>query len=418
MGNLAIHGGSPVRSETFPRHPVIGAKEKQAVAEVMDSGELSSFVAISGENFLGGKRVLDFEQRFADYHGTKFAISFNSATSALHAAVVAVGVDPGEEVIVTPYSFSASAACALMHGAIPVFGDVQEDIYCLDPQSVESLVSPLTKVVIPVHLFGHPADMDELMKVARKHDLKVIEDCAQSPGAFYKGQRTGTIGDCGVFSFTENKNITTGEGGMLITNDPRIAEVAQLVRNHGEVIDPGDQLQRLGSIYLGWNYRLTEFQAALGIVQFDKLDALNVIRTELAGHLNEKLRGARGLTISTVYPDCTHVYYIYALKYDADEIGVSRDLFIKALAAEGIPFGGGYVPPLYESPYYQKKLAAPFRYYKGNAQYSKGTCPTCEQLYERDLIITQIARSPATKKDMDDVVLAFEKIFDNISDLQ
>jgi perosamine synthetase len=410
MTSLALLGGTPVRTTPFPRHPVIGPEEKAAVAQVMDSTELSGFIATQGPNFLGGRKVREFEERFASYHGVEYAVSFNSATAALHAAVVAVGVNPGDEVIATPYSFSASAACALMHNAIPVFADVEDDIYCLDPRAVAGAVTPLTKAMIPVHLFGHPADIDGLLAVARRHRLKVIEDCAQAPGASYKGTRVGLFGDCAIYSFTENKTITTGEGGMLITNDAEIAEVARLVRNHGEVIGPAPGAKPRPAAVLGWNYRLTELQAALGIAQFAKLDALNAARSELAGHLSKALAGNAALTPPVIRPGCTHVFYNYALKYDEDAAGIPRALFVKALAAEGIPFGAGYVPPLYLNPIYQHRDAYAYTHYTGSVSYAKGICPVTERLHERDLVITQLQRPPATAADMDDVVRGIEKV--------
>jgi dTDP-4-amino-4,6-dideoxygalactose transaminase len=327
-------------------------------------------------------------------------------------------VNPGEEVIVPPYTFTATAACALMHNAIPVFADVEDDIYCLDPKAVSAAITPLTKAVIPVHLFGHPADIDPLLDVARAHGLKVIEDCAQAPGALYKGRPVGTFGDCAIYSFTENKTITTGEGGMLITNDADIAEIACLVRNHGEVIEPAPGARARASSILGWNYRLTELQAALGIVQFAKLDALNSGRRELAGYLTRALAGNRALTPPIVRPDCTHVFYNYALKYDAEAAGVPRNVFVKALAAEGIPFGAGYVPPLYLNPVYQQRDAFAFTHYTGSVSYDKGICPVTERLHERDLVLTQIARPPASTTDMDDVVRGIEKVLSAAPELR
>ncbi|MSO55865.1 MAG: DegT/DnrJ/EryC1/StrS family aminotransferase [Acidobacteria bacterium] len=410
MTTLALLGGKPVRTTPFPRHPIIGPEEKDAVAKVLDSAELSGFIAVQGPKFLGGRKVREFEERVAAYHGVKYAVSFNSATAALHAAVVAVGVNPGEEVIVPPYTFTATAACALMHNAIPVFADVEDDIYCLDPKAVAAAITPLAKAMIPVHLFGHPADIDRLLDVARMNGLKVIEDCAQAPGALYKGRPVGTFGDCAVYSFTENKTITTGEGGMLITNDAGVAEAARLVRNHGEVIEPASGAHARTASILGWNYRLTELQAALGIVQFAKLDALNSCRRELAGYLSGALAGNRAVIPPSVRPDCTHVFYNYALKYDAEAAGIPRDVFVKALAAEGIPFGAGYVPPLYLNPVYQNRDAFAFKHYTGSVSYDKGICPVTERLHERDLVLTQIARSAATTADMDDVVRGIEKV--------
>ena len=414
---LALLGGTPVRSRPFPPYPIIGEEEKQAVLEVLDSGKLSTFLAVPGEYFLGGKKIKEFERQFAEYHEVKYAVAFNSGTAALHAAVVAVGVQPGEEVIVPPYTFTSTATCALMHNAIPVFADVDDEVYGLDPRAVARAITPLTRAIILVHLFGHPANMDGLMALARKHNLKVIEDCAQAVGAKYKGRLVGTIGDCGIFSFVENKNIATGEGGMLITNEAAIAEAARMVRNHGEVILEDQKVRTYTSTMLGWNYRMTEMEAALGIVQFGRMDELNQVRIDLANHLSEKLQGIDGLHTPVVYPGAKHVYYVYALKYDEERMGIPRDVFIKALNAEGIPFGAGYVRPLYLTPLYHDKKPFAFKHYKGNATYDKGLCPTAERLHERELILTAIVRPPATVADMDDVVAAIYKILEQRAEL-
>lgn len=410
---LALYGGSPVRSSPFPPHPIIGDAEKQAVMEVLDSGRLSTFIAVQGEYFNGGKKIKELEQRFAEYHRVKYAVAFNSGTAALHAAVVAVGVQPGEEVIVPPYTFTSTATSVLMHNAIPVFADVDDQVYGLDPKAVQRAITPLTRAMIPVHLFGHPANMDGLLAIAHENNLKIIEDCAQAPGARHKGQPVGTIGDCGIFSLTENKNITTGEGGMLTTNDPAIAEAARMVRNHGENILEGQTVRTYASTMLGWNYRMTEIEAALGIVQLGRLDELNQWRIDLANYLSEGLAGVEGLYTPTVYPGAKHVYYVYPLRYDEARIGLSRDIFVKALMAEGIPFGAGYVRPLYLTPLYHEKKPFPFTIYKGNATYDKGLCPTAERLHERELILTPVARPPASYADMDDVISAVHKVLEN-----
>jgi len=411
--NLALLGGKPVRSQPFPPHPIIGEQEKRAVMEVLDSGKLSTFLAIPGEYFNGGKRIKEFEKAFCDYHGVRYAVAFNSATAALHAAVVACGVEPCQEVIVTPYTFTSTATCALMHNAIPVFADVEDTYFGLDANAVEAAVSPLTRAIIPVHLFGHPAKMDELLAVARRHNLRVIEDCAQAPGAKYKDRNVGTLGDCGIFSFTENKNITTGEGGMLITNDEAIAESARLVRNHGEAVVSGQTARTYNSTVLGWNYRMTEMDAAIGVVQFGRMDDLNGGRIDCANYLSSKLKGIPGLTVPMVAEGARHVYYFYALKYDEQRMGLPRSTFIKALNAEGIPFGAGYVRPLYLSSIYHENRPFAYEHYKGNAKYDKGICPVTERLHERELILTPVTRPPATRQDMDDVVAAIHKVLEN-----
>jgi len=409
---LALFGGKKIRTHPFPKHPLIGNEEKNAVLKVLESGNLSTFRAEAGSNFLGGVNIKKFEEDFAQYIGTKFAVSFNSATSALHAAIVAVGVNPGEEVIVPPYTFTSTATSVLMHNAIPVFADVQSDIFCIDPISIEKRISKLTKAIIPVHLFGHPAEMDEIMEIAQKHNLKIIEDCAQAVGAKYKNKKVGSIGDCGIFSFQETKAISTGEGGMLVTNDEKIAQIARMVRNHGEAILDSQNQRTYKSEFLGWGYRMTELEAALGIEQLKKLDGANKIRKNLAYGLTEKLNMIGGLShVKKSYVE--HVYWFYAFSFNEPKIGMSREQFVSALNAEGIPFGQGYVKPLYLNPIYHENKPFPYKFYKGTASYEKGLCPVAERLHEKELVSTIILRPPANENDLKDVINAIDKVIEN-----
>lgn len=416
MSILAINGGTKTRTKPFPKHPIIGEEEKNQVMEVLDSGNLSTFIASAGENFLGGKKIREFERKFCEKINAKYGVAFNSATSALHAAVVSVGVKPGEEVIVPPYTFTSTATSSLMHNAIPVFSDVKKDTYCLDPLKLKDVKSNLTKAVIPVHLFGHSCDMDEIMNFAKENNLRVIEDCAQSPGGKYKNKDLGTIGDCGVFSFQESKSIMTGEGGMLVTNNEQIANVARMVRNHGEVIE-GDLKERTyKSEILGWGYRMTELEAAIGVAQVSKLEDYNNARIKLCNYLSSKINQIPGLK-HTKYDFVKHVYYVYAFSFDEEKVGISRKQFTDALNAEGIPCFSGYVKPLYLSPLYTEKRAFAFQHYKGNAKYEKGICPIAETLHEKELVGMVIARPPATIGDMDDVIHAIKKIIENKQEL-
>jgi dTDP-4-amino-4,6-dideoxygalactose transaminase len=409
---LAIFGGKKTRKEPFPKYPIITSSEKKAVLEVLESGNLSTFVASPGEQFLGGKKIREFEKKFAEYIGVNFAVAFNSATSALHAAVASVGINPGKEVIVPPYTFTSTATCTLMNNSIPVFSDVKIDTYCLDPSKLSKVITPLTQAIIPVHLFGHPCDMDEIMTIARKNNLKVIEDCAQAPGAIYKNKKVGTIGDCGVFSFQETKNMMTGEGGMLVTNNEEIATVAQMVRNHGEMILPTLKQRTYKSEILGWGYRMTEIEAAIGISQLAKLDKMNQLRIKLVEYLTKKIHTIDGLK-HTKYENVKHVYYVYSFSYDEEKIGISRDKFCEAMRAEGIPCYGGYVKPLYLNPLYSEKRAFAFKHYNGNVSYEKGICPIAEELNEKLLVLIPICRPPAKIKDMDDIFNAIVKIIEN-----
>ncbi len=416
MNVLAIRGGKKVRTKLYPKHPMIGDEEKKQIMEVLDSGNLSTFRASPGEHFLGGRKIREFEEKFSKKIGAKYGVTFNSASSALHAGVVAIGVNPGDEVIVPPYTFTSTATSALMHNAIPVFSDVKKDIYCLDPKKLKKIFSPLTKAIIPVHLFGHACDMDEIMEFAQKHNLRVIEDCAQAPGGSYKNKNVGTIGDCGVFSFQETKNIMTAEGGMLVTNDEEIANVARMMRNHGEMVFPSLKQRTYKSEFLGWGYRMTELEAALGVAQVSKMEYLNDERIKLCSFLAKEINKIDGLK-HTKYDFVKHVYYAFAFSYDEKKVGIPRDLFCESLRAEGIPFSAGYVKPLYLNPLYAEKKAFAFKHYTGNAKYEKGICPVAEELYEKILVGTEIVRPPATINDIEDIVIAIHKIIENKKEL-
>jgi len=413
---LAINGGPKTRTKPFPKHPIIGKAEKNQVMGVLDSGNISTFIASPGENFLGGKKIKEFEERFAAKLGTKYAVTFNSASSALHAAIVAVGVNPGEEVIVPPYTFTSTATSSLMHNAIPVFCDVKFDTYCIDPKKLEGMISPLSKAIIPVHLFGHACDMDEIMNIAHKHNLCIIEDCAQAVGGEYKGKKLGTIGDCGIFSFQESKIIMTGEGGMLVTNSEEIVNTARMIRNHGEVILPSLKHRTYRSEILGWGYRMTELEAALGVAQLDQLDHFLNERIKLGSFLSSEINKIRGLS-HVKYEHVKHVYWMFGFTFNEEIIGISRNRFCDALQAEGIPCFAGYVEPLYLNPLYTEKRAYAFRHYTGKTDYMKGICPVAESLHEKYLINTLICRPPASIEDMVDVITAVKKIIENKEEL-
>jgi len=424
MAKLALLGGKKVREKAFAVHPVIGKEERDQVLEVLDNGELSGFLASPGDKFFGGEKVKKLERLFKEYFGVKYAMGINSATAGLHAAVAALNIGPGDEVLVTPYSMSASATAILMHNAIPIFVDIQEDIYCIDPQAIKKAITPRTKAIIVVHLFGHPADMDEIMAIAKEHKLKVIEDVAQAPGAIYKGKYAGTIGDIGVFSFNQNKTITTGEGGVVITNDEELAKRVQLVRNHGEVVNAHIPTKTIAGI-LGWNYRMTELEAAVGVAQFAKLDKLTDHRIHLAGYLSKKISNFLPiLAPPEIRSYAKHVYFVYPMKYNSAKAGIPRDRFAEAVRAEGVPMGAGYVRPIYLEPIYQQLLCygdrgCPFTcpFYENKITYPKGACEICERMHYEELVITPICRYPLTEADIDDFVKAIEKVLENKEEL-
>ena len=409
---LAIFGGRPVRTKAFKPHPVLGKEERKQVLAVLKSGLLSGFIASAGPAFLGGPKVKQLESLACKYFKVPYAVAMNSATSALHAALSALGIGPNDQVVVSPFTMSASAAAILMQGAVPIFVDIDENTFCIDPTEIERKITPRTKAIVVVHLFGQPAAMREIQRIAEKYNLFIVEDCAQAPGSKLEGNYVGTIGHIGVFSLNQHKTITTGEGGIAVTKDKRLALRLQLVRNHGEVvvdhleseIDPGP--------VLGWNYRMTELEAAVGVAQFKKLDRLNKYRIRLAEYLVNKLSKIEGIETPLRLSNSSHVYFVLALKYDEKKIGIPRDLFIKAINAEGIPFGGGYVRPIYLDSIYRNKrvfmnTSFPF---DDQMHFELGDCPVSERMHFKELITTNVCRFPSTFKDMDDVVRATQKI--------
>lgn len=417
---LALHGGKPVRQKPFPPYPIITEEDVDAIKNVVSSGELSTFHS----SFRGGEKINEFENTFARYFGVENAIAVNSGTAALHIALAAAGVGPGDEVIVPPYTFTATATSVLMHNAIPVFADVNAETFNIQPNAIEKKITKHTKAIIPVHLLGNPAPMKAIMAIAKKHKLIVIEDCAQAPGAMIKNQYVGTFGDLGCFSFQETKNLMTGEGGMTITNDPDLAHRCRLVRNHGEAFLDRTKPRAYIANILGWNYRMTELEAALGISQFSRFNKYNAIRNKNAEHLNKHLEFTH-ITPQRIIAGGKHIYSLYGLSVDTKKLGITKAALLEALNAEGIPFSGGYPHPLYMNPIFRHMTVygeegCPFNchFYKGKVNYAAGICPVSEDLCDNRVIWTDVIRPPAGIRDMKDVVKAFEKIFANIKALK
>lgn len=424
MTRLALNGGLPVRTRPFPDYVTIGEEEKRAVAAVLDSTVLSKFLGAWSPEFYGGPRVRQLEEEWTQYFHIKHAVTVNSATSGLNAAIGAAGVGPGDEVIVAPYTMSASAACALVYNAVPVFADIDPDIFCLTADSIRKCITPRTKAVVVVDLFGHPADIDGIMALAREHNLVVIEDAAQAPGALYHGRQAGTLADMGVFSLNYHKTIHTGEGGVVVTNNDDYADRMQLIRNHAEVVLPKKGVKTLVNM-LGFNYRMTEIEAAIGSEQLKKLERLTKPRIEVADYLTEHLRRLPGLKTPVTRPGVRHGWYLYTMRYDATITGVPRAKFAAALKAEGLPIFEGYVEPIYLQPMYQEKqlygsLHCPLQcpHYKGNVCYDRGICPVTERMHYEEVIFTNVCHANTTRADLDDFVRAFDKVYGNLGALK
>ena len=428
MAKLALKGGKPVRTKLFPAYNTIGEEEKKAVIKVLDSGNLSQYLGAWTHDFLGGPSVRKFEDDWSKMIGVNHSISVNSNTSGLFTAIGAIGIQPGDEVIVSPYTMSASAIAPLVYGGIPVFADIDPATFCMDPISIASKITDRTKAILVVHLFGHPADMDAIMSIAKKHNLYVIEDCAQAPLGKYKGRSVGSIGDIGVFSLNYHKHIHTGEGGVITTNNANLADRCQMIRNHAENVTAPRDIEDLTNL-IGYNYRMTEMECAIGIEQIKKLPGLINQRLDNVSFLDEKLAEFPAFEILPPTQDnSVNTYYVYPVKFNKDIAGVERNIFVEALKAE-LPsavlretaplIGAGYVKPIYLQPIYQQKAAWAFNpaLYSGNVSYEKGICPVTEKMHFEVLFTHEYMRPGMQPDDMMDVVNAVEKIFDNINEL-
>lgn len=422
MSNCAILGGLPVRDEAIPWTSTMGEEETNAVVEVMNSGCLSAFIANSGDGFYGGPKVKEIENAFCKRFGAKYAISVNSATTALHAAVAACGIGPGDEVLVSPYTMVATASAILMNSAVPIFVDIDSDTFTLNPDEIEKWITPHTKAIITVNIFGLPSNLPKIIEIAKKHNLYVIEDNAQAPGATIDGKEAGTFGDIGVYSLNYHKVIHSGEGGILVTNNEKLARKCQLFRNHGEVIL--DELHDMDTVILGSNLRMSEIHAAIGIEQLKKLDGFIESRRILAKKITEGFDKRQGLLSAKVPEGYTHSYYMYPFKFNKDEWGISRELFAKAMKAEGFPLGVGYVKPIYLINLYKHKkvyndTTFPFAFIdKPTQDYKIGLCPVVEKMHFEELLTADICRIPYTKNDIDDFFKAIDKIWEEKDQLK
>ncbi len=415
ISDLAIFGGKPVLPAALTPYRSIGEEERSAVDAVIRSGVLSGYVGAWCAEFDGGPVVQEFEKQFARTFGAKHAIAVNSNTSGLIAAMGAAGVGPGDEVIVPPVTMSATAMAPLVYGGIPVFVDIEPDTFCLDVAKVKEAITPKTRVILAVNIFGHPARLQELRTLADEHGLILVEDNAQAPLAAENGRCAGTIGHIGVFSLNYHKHIHTGEGGVCTTNDERLAKRLRMIRNHGEnVVDEladGDI-----SNIIGFNFRLTEIQAAIGIAQLAKLESLVERRIAIADRFTRELGALSGILPPKVRSGCRHVYYEWTGRYDAAAIGVPRDLFVKALEAEGVPVSAGYVSPLYLLPIFQKRIGIGRKGYPftlTNRSYQKGLCPVAEKMHEAEIIELFMCSWEFDDAAVTSVIEAFAKVHKN-----
>jgi dTDP-4-amino-4,6-dideoxygalactose transaminase len=407
MALLAIKGGEPVRTAPFPVWPVWGDEEIENLIGVVKSGKWGR---------LNGKVTESFEEKFAAYQQAKYGIAINSGTTALRLALSAADVDAGTEVICPAYTFIATASAAVEAGCIPVFVDIDPDTYNMDVNAIEQAITPRTAAIMPVHFAGRPADLDGVLAIAKKHNLKVIEDAAQAWGAEWRGKKVGALADAGCFSFQSSKNINAGEGGIILTNDDLVAKFARSHHNCGRSED-GMWYEHF---YFGGNYRITEFQSAILLAQLNRYEDLLNIRQENYALLTELLQPIEGIKMLGDDPRVTsHACHLYIFRYQKEHFaGKPKAAFIEAMRKEGIPCSAGYSIPLYKQPVFLNRAFGP----RGKSvalpvNYQTFHCPETEKAcYEEAIWFTQNTLL-GTEEDMEDIAAAIGKIKENADQL-
>ena len=387
---LALHGGMPVRSEFLPYgKQSIDDEDIAAVVETLRSDWLTT-----------GPKVGEFEEAFAAWVGARYAVSFSSGTAALHGATFAAGLGAGDEAITSPLTFAATANCVLYQGGTPVFADVQEDTLNIDPERVLECITPRTKAVLPVDYAGHPADDDALHAIAESRGLVVIEDACHALGAEHHGRRVGSISHMTVFSFHPVKHITTGEGGMVTTDNSRFADTLRKFRNHG-ISSEARERQACGQwhyemVLLGFNYRLTDIACALGLRQLSKLESNLSRRRQIAARYNDALRSFSSLVLPNVQDRVLPAWHLYPVRLKLDSLSVSRAEIFQALRAENIGINVHYIPVHLH------------RYYRDRFGYKPGDFAVAESAYGR--LISLPMFHGMTDRDVNDVISALRKV--------
>ncbi len=337
---VAVLARKDLHAETLPVASInLAGNELKYVEECIRSNWISS----------QGKFVKEFERVFAEYHDIPFALTTTNGTAALHLALLGIGLEPGDEVIVPVSTFGATANAVIHAGGVPVFVDIHPDTWCIDPALIEQAITPKTKAIIPVHLYGHPADMPAISSIAARFGLKVIEDCAESLGATINGKLTGTMSDVACFSFFSNKVITTGEGGMVLTRDPAVQQRMRQYRDHGTSLT-----RKYWHDFAGYNYRMTNIQAAIGLAQMERIEDFLGMRAKLASEYDRLLRDIPALWLPGRTDNTTNIFWLYTVVVNEDS-PISRDSLIKALSGVGVD-SRPFFPALYHQPAYRAYL--------------------------------------------------------------
>jgi perosamine synthetase len=414
---LAIHGGQKLITGEFKKYNSLGTEEILAVNRVMGSGILSGFLGSPGKQFLGGENVLEFEERAARFFGSNYCVSFNSWTSGLTCAVGSIpDLQPGDEVITTPWTMSATAMAILHFNAIPVFADIDPVTYCLDPLKIEELITPRTKAILTVDIFGKASDYVAIRKICDRYGLFLISDSAQAPGAKFEGQFVTKLADIGGYSLNYHKHIQCGEGGFALTDSKESAERMRLIRNHAESVVQNNTDLSLGNM-IGHNYRMGEMEAAIASEQLKKLEKLVAGRINAASYLIHRLNKFPYLDLPVVDDSKSNVFYFLPIRYTPQE-NVSREKLYEALVGEGIPGLQRKYTNIHRLPIFTTlqaygnhnfpwSLAA-----EGSTKtYGEGKCPNAEKLYDFEFLGIHMCSYEFTKEELDLVISAFHKVW-------
>tara|TARA_B100001059_G_scaffold96256_1_gene95518 strand:+ start:3142 stop:4422 length:1281 start_codon:yes stop_codon:yes gene_type:complete len=421
---LAFLGGDKIINKNYRSYNTIGQEELDAAKSVLETGVLSKFLGCWDPDFYGGSKVKEFERAWEKQFKVKHAVTVNSWTSGLIAAIGAIDIEPGDEIIVSPWTMCASATAILHWNAIPVFADIENETFNLCPKSVLKNITSQTKAILAIDIFGHSCDFKSLKKIAEDNNLKLITDTAQAPGSLYNGKLTGTQSDVGGFSLNYHKHIHTGEGGVIVTNDTKIYEKLLLIRNHAEAVVGDKGVTDLVNM-VGYNFRLGEIESAIGIEQLKKVSKYVAKRQKIATQLNEGLKDLKGLRIPITKKGCTHSYYIYGLILNLEVIGVSRKKIIDALEAEGVEgLIAGYAN-LHLLPIFQNKIAYGSQGFpwssdicKREVSYDKGICPIAEELHDTSFLGYEVCLHDLDNDEVELIIQAFKKVWANLDHLK
>jgi len=420
---LALFGGTPAFNSKVEIFNTIGEEEIAAVIKVMKTGVLSKYIGAPGPDFMGGPKVREMEEKFAEFFSVKHAIAVNSWTSGLVAAVGAIGVEPGDEIILSPWTMSACAMSILHWNAIPVFADINEEDFCIDPLEIRKMITNKTRAIMAIDIFGQSVHMEKYREIADEFNLKIISDSAQAPGAKYNGEFAGTLADIGGISLNYHKHIHSGEGGVLFTNSDELARKLSLIRNHAESVITQSEASEFTNM-IGYNFRLGEIEASIALEQIKKLEKIVALKESLANELTEQLSGLKGLKVPDKSENSRNVFYVYPLVLDSQVLGVQRSRIVEALRAEGVPgLAEGYqnlhLLPIFQNLRAYGSSGWPWSLQTSNKHlYQPGSLPIAEELHSKKFVGFGITGLDFTSEQIGLIGGAFRKVWANLDSLK